>query len=174
MISEYCPKCNGQGVTRVVRNIEVSIPAGVDNDSQLRIRGEGEAGTAGHGDLYVSIGIRPHSLFQRNHNDLHMQLPVSFVKAALGGEISVHTLGGNVSMKIPAGTQSGKTFRLKNKGMPDLRSGTHGDQYVHVMLQVPTHLTPEQRKLLEDYARISGEEVETNSTFAEKIKKVFK
>ncbi len=175
VVTEYCPKCGGQGVMRVVRNIEVSIPPGVDNDSQLRIRGEGEAGSAGHGDLYVAIGILPHAVFQRQGADLHMNLPVSFVKAALGAEVNVTTLSGDVSMKIPAGTQSGKVFRLKAKGMPEINGTSHGDQYVRVMIQVPTRMTPEQKKLLEDYARISGEAVGNGeSTFTEKIKKVFK
>ncbi len=174
IITEYCPKCGGKGSVRVVRTIEVDIPAGVDNDSQLRLRTEGEAGTAGRGDLYVSLRIRPHAIFQRNGSDLHMQLPVSFVKAALGAEVSVPTLSGPVSMKIPAGTQSGRIFRLRNKGMPDLNGTSHGDQYVRVMLQVPTRLSEEQRRLLEEYARVSGEETGNSSSFADKIKNVFK
>ena len=174
VITEYCPKCNGQGVVRVTRNIQVDFPAGVDNDSKLRVRGEGEAGSAGHGDLYIFVRVRTHEIFRRDGNELYMEIPVSFVKAALGAEVSVPTMNGHVSMKIPAGTQSGKVFRLKGKGLPDLRGGHHGDQYVKVMLQVPTRLTAEQRKLLEEYARISGEDFEPSTTFTEKIKKVFK
>lgn len=174
VITEYCSQCNAQGQVRITRNVTVDFPAGVDNESQLRVRGEGEGGTAGHGDLYIFVRIRPHPVFQRNGNDLHMQLPVSFVRAALGAEVSVPTINGSVSMKIPAGTQSGKVFRLKHKGMPDLRDRSHGDQYVKVMLQVPTRLTADQKRLLEEYARVSGEEVEDVSSFSEKIKKVFK
>ncbi len=175
IITEYCPQCNGRGVLRVTRNIEVSFPAGVDNDSQLRVKSEGEAGVTGRGDLYVFIRVRPHASFQRDGNDIHMPLSVSFVKAALGAEVSVPTLSGSVSMKIPAGTQSGKIFRLRNKGMPDLHGGPAGDQYVRVMLQVPTRLTSEQKKLLEEYARLSGESVDgQGDSFAEKMKKVFK
>jgi molecular chaperone DnaJ len=104
-----------------------------------------------------------------------MQLPVSFVKAALGSEVTIKTLSGKGTMKIPAGTQSGKVFRLKAKGMPDLRGGSQGDLYVRVMIQVPSRLSVEQRKLLEEYARISGEEIKGGSdSFTEKIKKVFK
>ncbi len=174
-ITEPCVPCQGKGIVRVTRNIQVDIPAGVDNESTLRLRGEGELGSAGRGDLYVSIRILPHAKFQRNGLDVHLQLPVSFVKAALGGEVMVPTLSGDVDMKIPQGTQSGKTFRLKGKGMPDVHShqGT-GDQYVHVMLQVPTKLSSEQKRLLDEFARISGEDVDNNSSFADKIKKVFK
>ena len=173
VITEYCPKCQGAGVIRVTRNIDVTIPAGVDNDSRLRVKGEGEYGSAGRGDLYVYINVRRHSVFQREGNDLQMELPVSFVKAALGTEISVPTLNGNVSMKIPAGTQSGKVFRLREKGMPDVHSGRPGDQYVRVMIQVPTQLSSEQRRILEEYARVSGEDI-LDETFTDKIKKVFK
>ena len=174
IITEHCPECKGKGMNRVVRNIEVSFPAGVDNDSQLRVRGEGEVGQAGRGDLYIFVRIQPHPVFQRNGNDLHMQLSVSFVKAALGGEITVSTLSGKVAMKIPPGTQSGKVFRLRQKGMPDLHGGGQGDQYVRVMLAVPTRLSGEQRKLLEEFAKISGENSEEEDSFSEKIKKVFK
>ena len=175
IISEFCPKCRGEGSVRVTRNIEVKIPAGVDNDSQLRVRGEGEVGTAGRGDLYLSIGVKSHSVFQRQGNDVYMQLPVSFVKAALGAEVSVATLNGTVAMKIPAGTQSGKTFRLKAKGMPDVHGGGQGDQYVQVMLHVPEHLTGEQKRLLEEFARTSGENTKSeDNSFAEKLKKAFK
>lgn len=174
IISEYCPKCQGQGAIRVTRNIEVKFPAGVDNSSQLRVRGEGEVGTDGKGDLYISVGIKRHSKFQREGNDIYMQLAVSFVKAALGAEVSVPTLNGSVSMKIPSGTQSGKTFRLKGKGMPDLRGGESGDQYAQVMLSVPDSLNSAQRKLLEEYARISGEDTKNEESFSDKIKKAFK
>ncbi len=175
IITEHCPKCQGQGSVKVIRNIEVKFPPGVDNSSQLRVRGEGDVGVGGRGDLYISIGIKTHATFQREGNDVYMQLSLSFVKAALGAEVSVQTLNGGVSMKIPAGTQSGKTFRLKGKGMPDLRSGSPGDQYVQVMLQVPTQLNNEQKRLLEEYARVSGENLNKNEeSFSEKIKKAFK
>ena len=174
MITEYCPQCNGQGVVRITRNIDVNIPAGVDSDSRLRVRGEGEVGNAGSGDLYIYIAVKPHSKFQREGKDIHLQLPVSFVKAALGGEVVVPTIDGKVTMQIPAGTQSGKVFRLKGKGMPDIRGGSSGSQYVKVMLNVPSRLSKEQRGLLEEFAKISGEDVSpTGDSFTEKIKKVF-
>ncbi len=173
IITEFCPQCHGQGVVKVTRNIDVNIPAGVDNDTRLRVKGEGEVGAAGPGDLYLYILVRRHSLYERNGNDLHFELPVSFVVAALGGELSVPTLSGNVAMKIPAGTQSGRTFRLKGKGMPDLHGSGQGEQYVKVMISVPEHLTGEQRKLLEEFAKLTGEKVSSDS-LADKFKNVFK
>lgn len=175
VITEHCAKCQGAGVIRVTRNIDVNIPAGVDGDSRLRVKGEGEYGAGGRGDLYIYINLKQHPVFQRSGSELQMELPVSFVKAALGSDVSVPTLTGNVSMKIPAGTQSGKIFRLREKGMPDLHSGQHGDQYVRVMIQVPTNLSSEQRRILEEYARVSGDDIkDSDDSFAEKIKKVFK
>ncbi|MCA9409258.1 MAG: molecular chaperone DnaJ, partial [Candidatus Omnitrophica bacterium] len=105
IIKDYCPQCNGKGAIRITKKIEVDIPAGVDNNSQLRLQGQGEVGSGGPGDLYVYIHVVDHDVFQREGNDIYMQQPVSFVKAALGGDVSVRTLNGNVSMKIPAGTQ---------------------------------------------------------------------
>jgi len=175
MITEYCPKCQGKGINRVTRTIDVNIPPGVDNSSRLRVGGEGEVGKAGPGDLFLYIHVLPHDIFERDGNDLYMQLPLSFVTAALGGEVSVPTLDGKGEMKIPSGTQSGKVFRLKNKGMASLRGGYKGDQYVRVMLQVPKKLTAEQKDLLERFAEIGGDKVGIpGDSFKEKIKKVFK
>lgn len=175
IITEYCPKCRGEGKNRVTRTIEVNIPPGVDNSSRLRVGGEGEIGKAGPGDLYLYIHVLPHEIFQRDGNDIYMALPVSFVVAALGGEVSVPTLSGKVSMKIPAGTQSGKTFRLKGNGMPSLRGGYKGDQYAKVMIEVPKKLTSEQRSILEQFAQTTGEHfAPLGDSLKEKIKKVFK
>jgi len=173
IIAEFCPDCHGQGVVKVTRNIDVNIPAGVDNDTRLRVKGEGEVGSAGPGDLYLYILVRRHSLFERQGKDLQYELPVNFAIAALGGEVSVATLSGDVSMKIPAGTQSGKNFRLKGKGMADLHGGGVGDQYVKVMLSVPEHLTADQRKLLEEFARVSNIKLSGDS-LADKFKNAFK
>ena len=174
VVTERCGTCQGQGMTCVTREIDVSIPAGVDNSSRLRVRGQGEIGRDGAGDLYLYIHVMDHHQFERRDKDLYLELPVSFIKAALGAEISVPTLDDHVLMKIPAGTQSGKTFRLKAKGMADVHGGTQGDQYVKVMIQVPTRLSAEERRLLEEYAKLTGEEVSANESFKEKIKKVFK
>lgn len=174
-IDHYCPTCNGRGTVKVTRNIDVKIPPGVDNDSQLRVRGEGEPGTAGPGDLYISIAVKQHPVFERHGRDIHMSLPVSFVKAALGGEVSVPTLSDHVAMKIPSGTPSGKVFRLRGRGMADVHGGPTGDQYAHVMIEVPTHLTSEQRRLLEEYARLTGEDTaKIGESITDKIKNVFK
>jgi len=173
LITEYCSECHGRKTVRLTRKIDVNIPAGVDNSSRLRISGEGELGPGGSGDLYLYIHVQEHETFKRSGDDITLLLPVSFVVAALGGEILVPTLDGNVSMKIPAGTQSGKVFRLKGKGMPSLH-GHVGDLYAKAMIQVPIKLSPEQRKYLEDYAKVSGEEVAEHESIKEKIKKVFK
>ncbi|MFH1458718.1 MAG: molecular chaperone DnaJ [Candidatus Omnitrophota bacterium] len=168
-----CPDCRGEGRTRVTRKIKVKIPAGVDTDSHLRVRGEGEAGIVGHGDLYVIIEVLPHSRFERHGNDILTQASISLAKAVLGGEIEVITLNGKVTMKIPAGTQSGKIFRLKEKGIPDVHGRDIGDELVRVNVEIPTRLTSEQRRLMEEFARASGEEVDKES-FTEKIKKTFR
>jgi len=175
VIKEKCPKCNGRGAVKITRSIDVTVPAGVDNDTQLRIRGEGEVGGGGAGDLYLYIAIQLHKIYHRLGKDLEMDLPVSFVVSALGGEVQVPTLEGHVTMKVPQGTQSGKIFRLKNKGMPDIRGGYQGNLYARVMLQVPERLTAEQKRLLEEFAQNAGQKVSENGkSFKEKIKKVFK
>lgn len=173
IVEQACSSCRGQGYVRVTRKIDVKIPPGVDNNSQLRIKGEGEAGTAGKGDLYLLIGVKQHQIFIRQGSDVVMELSVSFVRAALGAEVDVPTLNGRVKMKIPSGTQSGRIFRLRGKGMPDLHGYDRGDELVRVMIEVPTNLTAEQRKILEDYARVSGEEIEGDS-FSKKFKRTFR
>jgi len=173
-IQTPCFDCHGEGRSRVTRKIKVKLPAGVDTGSQLRMRGEGEAGTAGRGDLYVIIEVRPHQIFQRHDNDILTEMTISLSKAILGAEVEVPTLNGKVMMKIPAGTQSGKTFRLKEKGMPDLHGRGIGDELVRVNVEIPTRLTPEQRKLIEEFARLSGEDISVKESFTEKIKKTFR
>jgi len=174
IIQTPCPDCKGQGRTKVTRKLKVKIPAGVDTGSHLRIRGEGELGTAGRGDLYVIIEVRPHPVFQRHRNDILAQINISLVKAILGSEVEVATLDGKVKMKIPTGTQSGSIFRLKEKGLPDLHSRVRGDELVKVIVEIPRHLTAEQRKLIEEYAILSGQEPDTKSSFSERIKKAFR
>lgn len=173
IIQTPCPVCHSEGKTKVTRNIKVKIPPGVDTGSNLRIRGEGEGGTVSRGDLYVVIEVRPHPIFQRQDNDLFTEIKISLTKAILGGEVSVPTLNGNVDMKIPAGTQSGKVFRLKEKGIPDVHGRGIGDELVRVIVEIPTRLSPEQRRLIEEFACLSGEEV-SKETFTDKIKKAFK
>ncbi|MCX5714099.1 MAG: molecular chaperone DnaJ, partial [Candidatus Omnitrophica bacterium] len=147
--------------------------AGVDTGSQLRVRGEGEAGTAGKGDLYVAIEVKPHEVFQRHNNDLVIEITISLTKAVLGGEIEVPTLGGRVTMKIPPGTQSGRIFRLKEKGIPDLHDRVPGDELVRINIEIPQRLNAQQREAMQEFARASGEDMDEQS-FTDKIKKAFK
>jgi molecular chaperone DnaJ len=174
MIQMPCPECRGEARLKVTRHIKVKIPAGVDTGSHLRIRGEGEAGTSGRGDLYVIIEVRPHSIFQRHNNDILTEINISLSKAVLGGEVEVPTLEGHVEMKIPAGTQSGKIFRLKEKGIPDVHGRGIGDELVRVNVDIPTRLTSEQRKLIEEFARLSGEDISSKESFTDRIKKTFR
>jgi len=173
IIQAPCPDCRGEGRSKVTHKIKVKIPAGVDTGSNLRVRGEGEAGTAGKGDLYVVIEVRPHSVFERHGNDIATQIEISLSMAILGGEVEVLTLDGKVKMKIPAGTQSGGVFRLRDKGIPDLHSSACGDELVKVEVKIPTRLSAEQRRLIEEFARLSGEEV-SREGFTDKIKKTFR
>ncbi len=175
IIQTPCPDCNGEGRTKITRKIKIKIPPGVDTDSHLRIRGEGEAGTAGRGDLYVIIEVNPHSVFKRQYNDLFAEINISLPKAILGGEVEVPTLDGKAKMKIPSGTQSGKIFRLKEKGIPDLHSKVPGDELIKVTVEIPGRLNAEQRRAIEEFARASGESINSNDeSFTDKIKKVFK
>ena len=173
VIQAPCPDCRGEGRSKVNRKITVKIPQGVDTGSNLRIKGEGEAGSSGHGDLYVIIEVKEHPVFQRHDNDILTELNISLSKAILGGEIEVPTIGGKVSMKVPSGTQSGRAFRLKEKGIPDIHGRGIGDELVKVNVEIPTRLTSEQRKLMEEFARLSGEEVNKES-FSDKIKKTLR
>jgi len=172
VIQSPCPECNGEGRLKITRKIKVKIPAGVDNGSNLRVRGEGEAGQSSHGDLYVVIEVMQHDLFQRHGNDILIEASVSLSKAVLGGEIIVPTLSGKVDMRIPAGTQSGSLFRLKGKGMIDLHSKSIGDELVKVNVEIPRKLSLQQRQAIEEFARASGEN--TKESFADKLKKTFK
>ncbi len=174
-IEKACTACRGEGRTAKTTKLNVRIPAGVETGSRLRSSGNGEAGMAGGqpGDLYIVLTVRDHELFERHGNDLFCEIPIKFTLATLGGALEVPTLFGKASLKIPAGTQSGTTFRLKGKGMPGLRGGA-GDQLVRVQVEVPQSLTSEQRKILEEYARVSGDADEPMSkSFFDKAKKFF-
>jgi molecular chaperone DnaJ len=170
-IQQTCPKCHGSGkvvetpcstcsgVGRIKRQktLSVKIPVGVDEGDRIRLAGEGEAGVNGgpSGDLYVVIHIREHAVFQRDHNDLHCEMPISFTTAALGGEIEIPTLDGAAKIKIPAETQSGKAFRLRGKGIKGVRSNVHGDLLCHVVVETPVSLTARQKELLEELEAIN-------------------
>lgn len=156
VIGTPCPKCSGQGHERVSRKISVKIPAGVDTGSQLRMRGEGEESSGGKGDLYVLIRVRKHHLFERQGEDLLCEVHVDVTQALLGAEIDVPTLTGFVKMKIPAGTQFGKTFRLREKGVPDLKSRGRGDELVKVIVDIPSDLTLSEKKFFQNFASRRG------------------
>jgi len=174
VIQSPCPDCRGEGRVKVTKKIKVKIPAGVDNGSQLRVRQEGEAGINSRGDLYVVIEIRPHDIFERHHNDIATSVNISLAKAVLGGEVEVPALEGRLTMKIPAGTQCGKTFRLKGKGIPDLHSRDIGDELVKVNIEIPVRLSSQQRQLMEEFARLSGEDLRARESFTDKFKKSFR
>ncbi len=152
-IADPCTDCHGRGRVRKTRTLSVKVPAGVDDGDRIRLSGEGEAGRNGgpSGDLYVEIRIKPHKIFQREGANLSCEVPVSFGKATLGGEVELPTLDGHVSLKIPAGTQSGKVFRLRGKGVTTVRDPRQGDLFAAVAVETPVNLTAEQRELLEQF-----------------------
>ena len=175
-VEKPCTTCRGDGRMAKNTKLNVRIPPGVDTGSRLRSSGNGEAGIAGGnaGDLYIVLAVKEHELFERQGEDLFCEIPIKFTLASLGGPIELPTLFGKGSLKIPPGTQSGTTFRLREKGMPSLRGGKQGDQLVRVQVEVPQSLSAEQRKILEDFARISGDAAEpTSKGFFEKAKKFF-
>lgn len=177
VISTPCHHCHGQGRERVTRRIKVAIPAGVDDGSQIRLTGEGEPGVNGgpRGNLYVVVAVKPHRYFRREANDIVIDLPINIAQAALGTEVEVPTVDGPATLKIPAGTQSGRMLRLKGKGVPYLRDRGRGDQLVHILVTVPTHLSDKQRKLFKELSETFGKEVtpQENKGFFDKVKDAF-
>ncbi|MDG2088796.1 MAG: molecular chaperone DnaJ [Arenicellaceae bacterium] len=151
IIDDPCRPCSGQGQVRKTRTLSVKIPAGVDEGDQVRLTGEGESGGAGvqSGDLFVQVSLKPHKLFQREGDDLHCDVPIAFAILALGGELEVPTLDGRAKLKIPAGTQSSKVFRLRSKGVTNVRHGHTGDLYCKISAETPVNLTKEQKDLLD-------------------------
>ena len=158
IFTEACSQCRGTGKERQLRKIMVRVPAGVENGSQICLSGEGEAGLWGGnpGSLYVSVTVSSHESFRREGSDIIYELPLNFAQAALGDEIEVPIIGGNVTLKIPPGTQTGKVFRLKNKGFPYLHHSGRGDQLVEIQIVTPRDLTKEQRRLFEELSRSLG------------------
>ena len=178
VVKNPCPTCRGKGKVRRNKKISVKIPAGVDNGQAVRVAGEGSVGTAGgsKGDLLVEVNVLPHSLFERDGSDVLCEIPITFVQAALGGELEVPTLDGKVRYDIPEGTQTGTTFRLRGKGIPVVGyQNRRGDQYVTVTIETPKNLNKEQKELLKKFADASGEESYTKrKSFFEKVKDNFK
>jgi molecular chaperone DnaJ len=174
VITTPCEKCRGQGRVRNNRRVVVNIPAGVDDGINVRVTGEGEVSARGGtpGNLYVILTVKPHHVFKRQGNDIIYELPISFTQAALGDEVEVPTIDGKATtLKVPAGTQSNRSFRLKGMGVPVVHSSARGDQHVIVKVVTPTNLTPEQKRLLEEFARLEREQNDKN--IFDKIKDVF-
>ena len=171
-----CKECRGGGAVRTERTLTVNIPAGVSEGSRLRITGEGEYGAHGGapGDLYIYLVVEPHPIFKREDDDIICEVPVSFPQAALGAEIEVPTLEGPVKLKIPPGTQTGKVFRLKGKGIGSMRTGRRGDEVVCIRIETPAKLNKRQKELLEEFASISGDEgYPQKKSFFDKVKEIF-
>lgn len=166
---DKCTECNGKGRKKVSKSISISIPAGVDNGSTLRVANEGAAGDFGasDGNLYVEIYVKPHTIFERDGNDIMMDMPISFAQAALGDEVKVPTLEGDVTMKVPAGTQSHTMFRLKGKGIPYLDGYGRGDEIVKLIVKTPKSLSPKQKKILHEFAQ---ENLKIEKGFFDKVK----
>ncbi len=171
VIKTPCPKCSGAGRTTQERSLSVNIPAGIEDGTRIRLTGEGEAGARGGpaGDLYIFLSIKPHEFFQRDGADLYCKVPISLTTAALGGQFEVATLDGTQTrVKVPEGTQNGKQFRLKGKGMPVMRQPNMGDLYIQIAIETPMNLNKRQRELLEEFDRISSKEnnPQSNGFFA--------
>ncbi len=176
IVEHPCETCRGEGRARKEKKMKITAPPGVDAGSRLRYRGEGEAGTRGgpSGDLYIVINVLEHDLFERNGSNLLCDVPISFPQAALGTEMEIPTLDGKTTLKIPAGTQTHRVFRIRNAGMPSLRGRGKGDILARVVVETPSKLNERQRELLEEFARISGEEVHPlTKKFLDRFKEVF-
>ena len=179
VIADPCTHCHGEGRVKKHKTLSVRIPAGVDEGDRIRLSGEGEAGINGGppGDLYVQIHLKAHAVFQRDHNDLHCELPISFATAALGGEIEIPTLDGHATIKIPAETQSGKAFRLRGKGIKGVRSDHPGDLLAHVVVETPVNLTDRQKGLLREFEACCTEQEGKHNPrakgFMDKVKEFF-
>ena len=177
IIADPCKDCGGEGRRHTTSQVVLNIPPGIAEGSRLRSRGNGEAGIRGAvaGDLYVVIHVREHEVFQREDNHLFCEIPISFATAALGGEIRVPTLEGKASVKVPPGTQSGTTFRLRGKGVQDLHGRTRGDLFVNAIVEVPTRLNDEQREKLEAFAKSCGDDnTPLHRSFFERAKDFFR
>ena len=179
VIPEPCTACDGVGKVRRTKTLQVKVPAGIDDGMRIRSSGNGEPGVNGGppGDLYVEIHLKKHGIFTRDGDDLHCELPIPFTTAALGGELEVPTLGGKGSITIPEGTQSGKTFRLRSKGIRGVRSNYPGDLYCHVVIETPVKLTDRQKKLLQEFATSvdegGGKHSPQSKSWTDRVKEFF-
>ncbi len=179
VIADPCPSCQGQGRIQEHKTLSVKVPAGVDTGDRIRLAGEGEAGEHGGpaGDLYVQVAVQPHEIFSREDSHLFCEVPISFTKAALGGELEVPTLDGKVMLKIPAGTQTGRLFRMRSKGVKPVRGGPVGDLMCRVLVETPVKLTSEQedllRKLDDSMQKGGGKHSPQSTTWVDGVKKFF-
>ena len=179
VVTDPCSPCHGQGKIKRQKTLEIKIPAGIDDGMRIRSTGNGEPGTNGGppGDLYIEIRIQKHDVFQRDGDDLHCAVPISFTTAALGGEISVPTLSGEAAIDLPEGTQTGKQFRLRGKGVKGVRSSFPGDLYCHITVETPVKLTEHQRKLLkeldESLKKGGDKHSPSEAGWADKLKNLF-
>ena len=179
IIPEPCTACHGQGKIKSQKTLEIKIPAGIDDGMRIRSSGNGEPGVNGGpaGDLYIEIRIRPHEIFERDGDDLHCTVPISMTTAALGGEIQVPTLDGKASIDIPEGTQPGKQFRLRNRGIKGVRSSIAGDLYCHIEVEIPVKLSEFQRKTLkeldESLQKGGAKHTPGGQSFADRLKRIF-
>ncbi|ELK45501.1 molecular chaperone DnaJ [Halobacillus sp. BAB-2008] len=178
LVKEKCQTCGGDGRVKKRRTIHIDIPAGIDDGQQIRVQGKGEDGVNGGpaGDLFVVIRVQQHEFFRRDGDHIFCEIPLTYAQAALGDEIEVPTVHGNVKLKVPAGTQTGKTFRLKEKGSPNVHGRGHGDQHVKMKVITPKNLTERQKELLREFNDISGNEAteEQHGNFFERMKRAFK
>ena len=179
VVRNPCDQCLGQGRVRRSKKLSVKIPAGVDNGDRVRLAGEGEAGRNGgpSGDLYVEVRVREHAIFERDGVHLSCEVPIAFTTAALGGSVDVPTLDGQVSLKIPTETQSGRVFRLREKGVKSVRGPTRGDLFCRVVVETPVHLSAEQRGLLREFEdslrREGGKHSPRQKSFLDGVKRFF-
>ena len=177
IVKTPCKDCHGTGRKRETSKVTVNIPKGVDQGSRVRLSGAGEAGRngGGYGDLYVYIFVKPHKLYTRQGNDVIVEVPITFVQAALGGSVQVPTLDGPVDLKIPAGIQSGKVLRIKGRGIPFLRGSGRGGELVHIKVLTPQNLSGRQKELLREFGEISGDKVNPEQkSFLDDLKRFFK
>jgi molecular chaperone DnaJ len=179
VINDPCGGCHGAGRVKKHKTLSVKIPAGVDQDDRIRLAGEGEAGMNGGpaGDLYVVVNLKPHAVFTRDGPDLHCEMPISYATAALGGEIEIPTLDGHAKIRIPNETQTGQVFRLRGKGIKQVRGSQHGDLFCHVAIETPVNLTARQRELLREFEAISAKDPGAHNprakSFMEKVREFF-
>ena len=175
-IESPCGKCGGSGSVRKTKTVEVDIPAGIDDGQVIRLSGQGEFGDPGapRGDLYIVVNVKPDKIFQRDGYDVYVDMPITFVQAALGDDIQVPTIDGDVKYSIPAGTQTGTVFRLRGKGVQRMNSISRVDQYVKVNVEVPKKLSEKQKELLREFAGESGQKVKENKkSFGQKVEDFF-